>query len=357
MPMVNLHLNNRNIPLSESRVSRMLTGNRDDALYMGFWDKFCDFFRTNGNKKAEILEYVWDFLNVNNSQASPEDIAETDEVKNQLNRSVRLFNKLKELADQNSKHLFRLYGNTCNLGHQSIQVFQFCIGDTELKTLSFTSPQNEDNKHVITGHNFFQQYYFETKKQNSSSVTYDLPLNNLKTLLWAQVPVKELLVAQVPVKELRAAQVSVKKLLAAQVSVEELLAAQVSVEELLAAQVSVKKLRAAQVSVEELRAAQVPVKELRAAQVPVKELLAAQVSVEELLAAQVSVKELLAAQVSVEVLYNAGASVSELLAAQVSVKELLAAQVSVKKLRAAQVSVEELLAAQVSVEELRAAQV
>ncbi|TBR37365.1 hypothetical protein EZJ62_23905, partial [Salmonella enterica subsp. enterica serovar Heidelberg] len=52
------------IRLSESRIKRMLSGDRDQALYMGFWDKFGDFFRgISGHKKAEILGYVWELLN------------------------------------------------------------------------------------------------------------------------------------------------------------------------------------------------------------------------------------------------------------------------------------------------------
>ncbi|EEW3159101.1 hypothetical protein ID263_004916, partial [Escherichia coli] len=50
----------RSVKLNESRIGRMSGANHDEAVYMGFWDKFCDLFRPE--KKKDVLESVWALL-------------------------------------------------------------------------------------------------------------------------------------------------------------------------------------------------------------------------------------------------------------------------------------------------------
>ncbi|EJP7814193.1 pentapeptide repeat-containing protein, partial [Escherichia coli] len=126
------------IRLNESRINRMLSGDREQALYMGFWDKFGDFFRgIGGHKKAEVLEHVWDLLNTN--QTTPENSVQTEGDK--LKRSVHIFNKLRELADPAYQRVFnvRITGNTQNCPYLHVE---FRIGDTLLKTQSVNDVAN-----------------------------------------------------------------------------------------------------------------------------------------------------------------------------------------------------------------------
>ena len=132
-----------NIRLNESRINRMLSGDREQALYMGFWDKFGDFFRgIGGHKKAEVLEHVWNLLNTN--QTTPENSVQTDGDK--LKRSVHIFNKLKELADPVHKHLFMIHmiNDTSDI---SLMRVDFTIGGTSLKT-QLICPKDIDVKNV-----------------------------------------------------------------------------------------------------------------------------------------------------------------------------------------------------------------
>ena len=117
------------IRLSEARINRMLSGDRDQALYMGFWDKFGDFFRgISGHKKAEILGYVWELLNTN--QTTPENSVQTEGDK--LKRSVHIFNMLKESAIPAYQQDF-VISMTKDTSDVSLIKVDFNIGSTLLK--------------------------------------------------------------------------------------------------------------------------------------------------------------------------------------------------------------------------------
>ncbi|EJP7814121.1 hypothetical protein NY904_004457 [Escherichia coli] len=118
-----------NIRLSESRINRMLSGDRDQALYMGFWDKFADLFRgIGGHKKAEILGCVWNLLNTN--PTTPENSVQTEG--DILKRSIHIFNQLKEFADPVYKNLFKIYmiNDTVDI---TLMKVSFTIGGNLLK--------------------------------------------------------------------------------------------------------------------------------------------------------------------------------------------------------------------------------
>ncbi|HBA2641037.1 TPA: hypothetical protein J6M74_004529 [Escherichia coli] len=135
-----------NIRLNESRIKRMLSGDREQALYMGFWDKFGDFFRgIGGHKKAEVLEYVWNLLNTD--QTTPENSVQTEGDK--LKRSVHIFNNLKELADSAHKDLFVIYMINDIYDVSKMKV-DFTIDGTSLKT-QFISQEDIDMKNVNVG--------------------------------------------------------------------------------------------------------------------------------------------------------------------------------------------------------------
>lgn len=61
MSGLQVNMNDHIYTLSESRIERMLNSdNKKDAIYMGLWDKFKDFFRSE--KKADVLSNLYDLL-------------------------------------------------------------------------------------------------------------------------------------------------------------------------------------------------------------------------------------------------------------------------------------------------------
>ncbi|MED9349830.1 pentapeptide repeat-containing protein, partial [Escherichia marmotae] len=81
----------------------MLRDNHDEAVYMGFWDKFCDLFRPE--KKKDVLEAVWTFLQQKNEEngESPEPGS-----REELSCMLSAFRKLRSFADSERRNDFRI---------------------------------------------------------------------------------------------------------------------------------------------------------------------------------------------------------------------------------------------------------
>lgn len=48
------------VTLNETRLNRLMSGDKREALYMGVWDRFCDFF--SSEKKADVLAAFWSLM-------------------------------------------------------------------------------------------------------------------------------------------------------------------------------------------------------------------------------------------------------------------------------------------------------
>ncbi|KAB3084724.1 hypothetical protein F9222_24920 [Escherichia coli] len=75
--MTTIHLNklsgqwqstNYAMSLSKSRIIRLCYTNKEEAISVGFWDRFCDLFRPE--KKARVLAAVWDFIHAADNNVS-----------------------------------------------------------------------------------------------------------------------------------------------------------------------------------------------------------------------------------------------------------------------------------------------
>ncbi|ELS5707887.1 hypothetical protein R5P42_004906, partial [Escherichia coli] len=93
----------KSVTLNESRIGRMLSGNHDEAVYMGFWDKFCDLFRPE--KKKDVMESVWTLLHPK-SEANGE--SPEPGSRDELCCMLSAFRKLRSYAESERMNDFRL---------------------------------------------------------------------------------------------------------------------------------------------------------------------------------------------------------------------------------------------------------
>ncbi|MCC7006677.1 MAG: hypothetical protein IT497_08540 [Ottowia sp.] len=49
-----------NFKMSSSRLDKMLSGDEKTSLYMGFWDKFKNLFRSE--RKQDVLKALYDLI-------------------------------------------------------------------------------------------------------------------------------------------------------------------------------------------------------------------------------------------------------------------------------------------------------
>lgn len=107
--------------IDETRVERLLSGDKKYATYMGLWDRFKDYFRSE--KKAEAIERLYDFIH-------SDDISLQEENKNNdpFPKTIWFFEKLKSLTNDNNKESF----------HTEINPYEgidFYIGSHKVKSL------------------------------------------------------------------------------------------------------------------------------------------------------------------------------------------------------------------------------
>ncbi|ECJ9280261.1 pathogenicity island 1 protein SopD2, partial [Salmonella enterica subsp. enterica serovar Montevideo] len=60
MPVTLSFGNRHNYEVNASRLVRLMSSDKEEALYMGVWDRFKDCFRTH--KKREVLEVLYTLI-------------------------------------------------------------------------------------------------------------------------------------------------------------------------------------------------------------------------------------------------------------------------------------------------------
>ncbi|EAU3866432.1 SPI-2 type III secretion system effector SopD2, partial [Salmonella enterica] len=60
MPVTLSFGNRHNYEINHSRLARLMSPDKEEALYMGVWDRFKDCFRTH--KKQEVLEVLYTLI-------------------------------------------------------------------------------------------------------------------------------------------------------------------------------------------------------------------------------------------------------------------------------------------------------
>ncbi|KAB3084855.1 hypothetical protein F9222_24780 [Escherichia coli] len=79
--------------LSNTRINRLCNStNKEEAISVGFWDRFCDLFRPE--KKAHVLATVWDFIHAADNNASGNEETLLPE------KAIKAFRRLKDLSDK-----------------------------------------------------------------------------------------------------------------------------------------------------------------------------------------------------------------------------------------------------------------
>lgn len=81
------------VTLNESQINRLMTRNKENALYIGYWDRFCDLFRQQ--KKAKVLEVFWNLMHPSQNDGSPTESGSREELKDTL----EAFQRLRVLSD------------------------------------------------------------------------------------------------------------------------------------------------------------------------------------------------------------------------------------------------------------------
>lgn len=149
---------NFNYPLeiNESRIGRLLSSDKNYATYMGIWDRIKDFFRPQ--KKAEVLEQTYTLIHNDHLEKTNEHGGKLDS----LRCTLSAFEKLKSLAIEENKKLFRIEKNHYN-------GIDFYIGSTLVKSLDNYAPAYY--MHQLNHHS-------ELKRVINEKVTDALIINN-----------------------------------------------------------------------------------------------------------------------------------------------------------------------------------
>ncbi|MWT74249.1 hypothetical protein GQM18_25450, partial [Escherichia coli] len=132
-----LGLNNpqKDYKINNSRINHMLSGNKEEATHMGLWDKFCDLFRPE--KKADVLENMYNLLYPHDSSASVNDNMENAQSKN-LNVMLHAFHQLKSMALE--KDVFQCKCSNEYVDGDRTLKFTFSIRGNEVVTPFQLSP-------------------------------------------------------------------------------------------------------------------------------------------------------------------------------------------------------------------------
>ncbi|KAB3085049.1 hypothetical protein F9222_24565 [Escherichia coli] len=99
--------------LSDARIKRLCNStNKEDAISVGFWDRFCDLFRPE--KKAEVLEAVWNFIHSadNSAPGNEETLPE---------KAIKAFLCLKGLSNEPDTFVTKLEMTTQEQGRYVLQ--------------------------------------------------------------------------------------------------------------------------------------------------------------------------------------------------------------------------------------------
>ncbi|EBV2193998.1 type III secretion system effector SopD2 [Salmonella enterica] len=135
MPVMLSFGNRHNYEVNASRLSRLMSPDKEEALYMGVWDRFKDYFRTH--KKREVLEVLYILIH----RCEHENQAELNVDITGMEK-IHAFTQLKQYAnpsqqdrfvmrfDRNQTQvLFEIDGKVidkCNL-HRILNVSENCI--------------------------------------------------------------------------------------------------------------------------------------------------------------------------------------------------------------------------------------
>ncbi|SQM12178.1 Salmonella outer protein D 2 [Escherichia coli] len=80
--------------LSENRLKRIMSGDKEQALYMGFWDRTAEFFRSE--KKADVLAQLWTMMYPTDNSSAP--VSKLDKFKVQMDAFQSLVSMVDEEA-------------------------------------------------------------------------------------------------------------------------------------------------------------------------------------------------------------------------------------------------------------------
>ncbi|HED5889061.1 TPA: type III secretion system effector SopD2, partial [Salmonella enterica] len=135
MPVTLSFVDYHNYEINHSRLVRLMSSDKEEALYMGVWDRFKDCFRTH--KKKEVLEVLYTLIH----GCERENQAELN-VNTVGMEKIHAFAQLKQYADPSQQDrfvmhfdmnqtqvLFEIDGkviDTCNL-HRLLNVSENCI--------------------------------------------------------------------------------------------------------------------------------------------------------------------------------------------------------------------------------------
>ena len=109
MPTINNHQPYQH-PLTPQRVDKLMSGNRENAIYMGIWDTFKDNFRMISKKQQ--LEQLYDSI-YSHEKFMTEAETQATVAGNNLG-SVSVFNKIKALAGPANQDRFTYATNKTN---------------------------------------------------------------------------------------------------------------------------------------------------------------------------------------------------------------------------------------------------
>ncbi|EAY9563810.1 type III secretion system effector SopD2 [Salmonella enterica] len=135
MPVTLSFGNRHNYEINHSRIARLMSSDKQEALYMGVWDRFKDHFRTQ--KKQEVLEVLYTLIHGCERENQAELNVDTVGME-----KIHAFAQLKQYADPSQQDrfvmrfdlsqtqvLFEIDGKViekCNL-HRLLNVSENCI--------------------------------------------------------------------------------------------------------------------------------------------------------------------------------------------------------------------------------------
>lgn len=122
-----LHINNKNYHLSENRIGRIVTEDKEKATHLGLWDKIKDFFRSE--KKQAVLNEIYNLIYKSN-----------DQFESKLAKQFYSFQKIKELADPSGQDLFNIIENQ--------QEITFSIGTTTIYSKNIDDLTENDQSFI-----------------------------------------------------------------------------------------------------------------------------------------------------------------------------------------------------------------
>lgn len=147
---------NNTYHISNMRLKRLLSNDKEEALYMGLWDRFCEFFRED--KKAPVIEALYDFLHNSKfyndkslSYTPTEEVRYCPSAVTDYNNRCLMFERLRELTISGKEHcLQRKVTFSDNVMYTQFRINGLCIGSNKICEIPRTGKNGLD----LRGFNF-----------------------------------------------------------------------------------------------------------------------------------------------------------------------------------------------------------